>query len=597
MSRFIVAVALLAAAFYPAAARAQASAEFRPCPEDPAIECGSVVVPLDRSGVVPGQVRLHVKRLTAKPSRGTMLLLAGGPGQSSTRVFDLKSTRYRRMFPGFTLATFDMRGTGDSGALRCAGLETAEANVYSAAAAKAVEACANALGPSRAFYTTQAAAADIESVRQALGSERLGLFGGSYGTKLGLAYATAYPASVERLVLDSVLPLSAPDPFSRSTIASIPTVLNSVCARSLCRRATPSPVSDFVELANRLAERPLHGDVIGADGRPRKRAASAEDLFLLLRDIDRRSDVRALFPGAVRSAVLGDPAPLVRLLGLASRPAPAVPSAFSLALHLSTLCEDGPLPWSRTTPPAERAAEWRAAAARLPRNDYAPFGPWAAALEPGTQLCVGWPHAAGAPVLGSAPLPDVPVLTLAGDLDLRTPAHDALAVAAMFSRGRALIVRGAGHGVTWESSCAIRRVAEWIARDAAPAPCPRLSPLLPPLPRAPRSLAEVPPARGAAGRRGRTLNAVSLTLADAMSTLALLDGRVSPTAVGGLRGGRLLTTEGLFQRYSYVPGVWVSGRLNGMLRVGGPQAAHGTLRVELGLLRGVLEGRRVRERG
>ena len=40
----------------------------------------------------------------------------------------------------------------------------------------------------------------------ALGLGKIGLYGTSYGTKLALAYALAYPQNVERLLLDSVLP-------------------------------------------------------------------------------------------------------------------------------------------------------------------------------------------------------------------------------------------------------------------------------------------------------------------------------------------------------------------------------------------------------
>jgi hypothetical protein len=62
------------------------------------------------------------------------------------------------------------------------------------------------------------------------------------------------------------------------------------------------------------------------------------------------------------------------------------------------------------------------------------------------------------------------------------------------------------------------------------------------------------------------------------------------------------------ERYSYVPGVWITGRLDcadlgalgparldGRVTVGGPAASHGTL-VANGRLSGTLDGRAVRAR-
>ena len=59
--------------------------------------------------------------------------------------------------------------------------------------------------PGRAFYTTREHAEDIESVRLALGVDKIAIWGVSYGTKHAEAYALAHPSHVERLLLDSVV--------------------------------------------------------------------------------------------------------------------------------------------------------------------------------------------------------------------------------------------------------------------------------------------------------------------------------------------------------------------------------------------------------
>ena len=56
--------------------------------------------------------------------------------------------------------------------------------------------------------TTSALVADIERLRNALGIDRWLVWGGSWGTTLGLAYAEAHPNAVTELLLASVVTTS-----------------------------------------------------------------------------------------------------------------------------------------------------------------------------------------------------------------------------------------------------------------------------------------------------------------------------------------------------------------------------------------------------
>ena len=81
--------------------------------------------------------------------------------------------------------------------------------------------CAASLGPQRDFYSTHEHAEDLEAVRQALGVDKVALWGTSYGTKLALAYALAHPDHVDRLLLDSVVPPER-DPYETSVLQALP---------------------------------------------------------------------------------------------------------------------------------------------------------------------------------------------------------------------------------------------------------------------------------------------------------------------------------------------------------------------------------------
>ena len=67
-------------------------------------------------------------------------------------------------------------------------------------------------------YSNDAYVADVEGLRQALGFERFSLVGTSMGGRISMTYAGAYPARVERTVLNDIGP--EVDPRGGSRIAS-----------------------------------------------------------------------------------------------------------------------------------------------------------------------------------------------------------------------------------------------------------------------------------------------------------------------------------------------------------------------------------------
>ncbi len=183
MKRLLSLGAVLAALVGAPAAAAQAPAPFASC-GDNGLVCATLSVPLDYANPAAGQVPLYVEELPAvgKP-RGVMIMLAGGPGQASAETFNLglKAAYWRAFFPGYTLVAYDDRGTGKSGPIDCPRAPT-------------IAACGSAI-TARAHYTTPEHGEDIESVRLALGVDKVAVWGVSYGTKHAVAYALAHRAT------------------------------------------------------------------------------------------------------------------------------------------------------------------------------------------------------------------------------------------------------------------------------------------------------------------------------------------------------------------------------------------------------------------
>jgi pimeloyl-ACP methyl ester carboxylesterase len=595
------------------AAPAHAALRFKRC-GDYGFACAHVSVPLDRTGAVPGKVSLLVKRVRARQRGGASLpplfVLAGGPGQSATDAFSAGALSV--LYPAYwkrDLIIFDQRGTGRSGLLRCRRLE--RVNLFKAGPAAA--ACARSLGARRAFYTTRETDDDIDAIRQALGTERIALFGTSYGTKVAVSYATRYPSHVERLVLDSVTPVDGPDPYYRDSTSAVPRVLRSLCGR-VCAW-TADPVDDLHRLVRRIGARggTLRGSVVNADGRRRHARLSRVDVFSVLLAGDFDPTLRAAFPGAVDAALHGDAAPMLRLRRRAFEidAAPPPPRELSSAVYAATTCEEVSMPWPRTTPPdpAERHRLAAANAAAIPDAQFGPFDRGTALESDVLELCESWPAAPVAPDLGSGPPPDVPVLLVEGADDLRTPLENAQHLAQSFPRARVVVAPDTGHSAIGNdfSGCAQRAFARFVQNRPVPSRCRRVRKAFPADPPPPRRLSAVLPLAGTPGIRGRALAAMKLTLRDVAedSLTTLVFGSSDRARGGGLRAGRYrigadntLELDGV----SFVPGVTVTGRIklflerrqSGRLRIGGRAAPRGALRIRKLRITGRLGGHRVR---
>jgi pimeloyl-ACP methyl ester carboxylesterase len=602
----LAAVTAAASLAVPAAAGAQGPLPYAPCQSPQGAECASLDVPLDRAGRVPGTVRLNAVRVRAgaAPTATAVVALAGGPGQAAIPLTGAFADGLGEPMKTRDLLVFDQRGTGSSGPLQCSALRSGGSQLTVASR------CANELGPARAFYRTSDSVQDLEALRAASGYAKLVVYGVSYGTKVALDYAAAYPQNVEALVLDSVVLPEGPDPLRVSSLSNVTRVLQELCAGRECRSATPSVTRDLRRLAARLRRRDARGTVVLPTGRRVRLGVDETDVFQILLAGDVNPALRAELPGSVRAALTGDLRPLLRLavrsagLDVARRDLPATPAfqssadADSRALFLATICEEAPFRWTRTAGPNQRAREITAAARAIPSSRLGPFSREVPLLSGIAGACLGWPAASPPPAAPGA-LPNVPTLVVEGRADLRTPLTDAEQLKGRIPAAQVLPVPFVGHSVLGSDPSRCGEAAVTAFFSGAPvAPCTATDNPFSPTPKPPLRLGNVRPL-GLSGTRGRTLAAVVQTITDARrqaigAQIAL--GR-PPTAVGGLRSGRAtIATNGITLRsYEYVPGVRVSGTLGpdggGTFAVRG-SGARGTVRqAPSGALSGTLGGR------
>jgi pimeloyl-ACP methyl ester carboxylesterase len=215
-------ICLLAAGATASASRTASSSEFewKPCPKQPGLQCGSLRVPVDWSKPDGAKITIRFNRRPAEQPEqklGSLFFHAGGPGDGAIWYVEhpdgifTPAERAR-----FDLIGIDPRGYGASTPIRC-GVSTIVPGYtfFPRTAAqfrrmvqhnRAVgESCLKETGPLLGHVDSVSVARDMEAVRAALGISKIDFLGVSYGSLVGAIYAQLFPGHVRSMVLDGAL--------------------------------------------------------------------------------------------------------------------------------------------------------------------------------------------------------------------------------------------------------------------------------------------------------------------------------------------------------------------------------------------------------
>ncbi|NGY61366.1 alpha/beta hydrolase [Lentzea sp. NEAU-D13] len=222
-------MAAAAALVVPGAAYAAPVGEVKwaACPADvasPGLECGTLQVPLDYRKPEGRQTEVMISRLASKnpaKRRGILLTNPGGPSEGLTFPSLLKAIGLpQSVQDSYDVIGMDPRGLGYSSPVTCDMTEeqmalgsvppyaVTQADVRKRAAetkAIAQQCLKSSTADVLPYNTTANIARDLDRVRAALGEKKASFLGYSYGTYLGSVYATLFPKTADRVVLDSNL--------------------------------------------------------------------------------------------------------------------------------------------------------------------------------------------------------------------------------------------------------------------------------------------------------------------------------------------------------------------------------------------------------
>ncbi|MGH3563676.1 MAG: alpha/beta hydrolase, partial [Mycobacterium sp.] len=192
--------------------------------------CGSIAVPVDYNDLDGDVAQLAMIRFPAtKDKIGSLVINPGGPGESGIEAaVGIVATLPRQVRELFDLVGFDPRGVASSRpAVWCNSdadndrLRALNQVDYSPAGVERIEdetkayvqRCVDKNGKEfLANVGTVNVARDLDAIRAGLGDEKLTYLGYSYGTRIGSAYAEAYPQNVRAMILDGAVDPNA-DPI------------------------------------------------------------------------------------------------------------------------------------------------------------------------------------------------------------------------------------------------------------------------------------------------------------------------------------------------------------------------------------------------
>lgn len=432
------------------------------------IKCGYVTVPERHSDPNGPTIQLAVAVLPgigAASAPDPLFMAQGGPGGSSLELFPLlmlgSAIREKR-----DIVIFDQRGTYYSKPnLLCPELdeltkETLDRDLSTEEAERlsldAYQACGERLtgeGVNLAAYNSLENAADIDSVRVALGYDKINFYGVSYGTLLGLHYMRDFPDSLRATVLDAVVPTQ--DSFLNQAALSANRAFNEVtqlCANDPdCNAAYPNLEDVIYEVMDKLNETPITLSISDPKSGQSYQTIVNGDLFIntLFLTLYDPSQL-PIFPAIVYSTRAGDYTQLTRLLPLL-----IFQPTVSAGMYQAVVC----------------AEEVNFDPEKMPVNGVRPE--LATLMQDGNsmvlQVCDLWKVPKLGAVANEPVASSVPTLLLSGRFDPITPSYFAEAAAATLSHSYAYTFPNTSHGAFLFSACANEIMQDFLDNpEAAP---------------------------------------------------------------------------------------------------------------------------------
>ena len=311
--------------------------------------CADWKQPIDPGDAKSTQIDLFVVKVSSaspNPKPDPLLIINGGPGGSSVDLLvDLAGANvFRRILNKRDVIVMDQRGTGRSSSLACPALADNQLQITDIDIKLLTKECIGQLNYDPRYFSTTYAVQDIESLRIALGKDRLNVYGVSYGSRVAVEYARQFEQSTRTLILDGVVPPTialGPDVAIKSQEAL--DLVFKQCRESVaCNNAFPNLDEKFWDLMTRLEKHPVNTKFQDPrSGDPIEVEVEKEHLALVIRMSLYNPELRSLLPYLIYETSLKND--FSRIAATATQLLDQLGQSISNGMHNAVACaEDVP---------------------------------------------------------------------------------------------------------------------------------------------------------------------------------------------------------------------------------------------------------------
>lgn len=410
------------------------------------VQCGKLQVPEDYQNPTGEQLSINFAVLPAidrNQNKEPMMFLAGGPGQAAVSLASGLYQAFNEVRKTRDIILVDQRGTGGSHPLQCE--DELELDPYTympeSYTSADVKKCIDTLEGDLSQFNSENAIRDFDAVRQALGHEKITIYGGSYGTRAGLVYMRLFPESLSAVVLDSVGPIEVPiGLFGKSSERSFNMLIDNCLENPSCQQTYPDLKQQFSQLVAQLEQQPVTVSIAHPTLGTKtdflvSRAKFLSTIFTMLYSMETRS----LVPLVIDQAAKGNFAPLAGIIATGSM------GEMFVGLTLNIVCnEDMP----KVTP------SMLADDANNGFNGELSHFAWNTA-------CPVWPQYRPSEDFYQPVTANIPALIISGELDPVTPPSNAEHSDKSLPNSRHIVMKDSSHtpGI---SPCAMKLIAEFL---------------------------------------------------------------------------------------------------------------------------------------
>src|SRR5882757_8852708 len=416
-------------------------------------ECGDLSVPENPAEPGGRSILVRVARVPAinrHKQPDPLFVLAGGPGMAATTFYASAAFSFERIHRDRDIVLVDQRGTGKSNPLNCALDDDDLYRASDAEVAANAHRCLATLEKTAnvAFYTTSIAVQDLDSVRAALGYQRINLYGVSYGTRVAQHYVRRFPDRTRAVILDGVVPPQLA--LGPATALNAEQALMRILARcandSECKKRFGDPAASYHSLRSSLQAHPVPVSLADpTSGKPSKLDFTEYHLATVLRLGSYTAEQAALLPLMLHSATASvNFTPLASQFLLVNR---SYGDALAYGMHNSVVCSEDVPYWDLQ---------------KVNRAELEKTYLGTAQLDGLKSMCSVWPRGPIDADFHAQLHSEVPALLLSGGDDPVTPPADAEQARRGFAHGIHIVMKGFGHGQL-TAPCVDRVMAKFIA--------------------------------------------------------------------------------------------------------------------------------------